>query len=91
VKQTGVGKIYRIGAAILDIEKPYIIRGHTSHFIFGPEELYERIGDVPNVVFPCGVILEEDGTIRMYYGVADTAIALATAKVDDVVKLCLCQ
>ena len=91
VKQTGVGKIYRVGAAILDLEKPYVIRGRTSHFILGPEELYERIGDVPNVVFPCGVILEEDGTIRMYYGVADTAIAMATAKVDDVVKLCLCQ
>jgi Predicted glycosylase len=91
VKQTGVGKIYRVGAAILDIEKPYILKGHTGHFILGPEGLYERIGDVPNVVFPCGVILEEDGTIRMYYGVADTAIVMATAKAEDIVKLCLEQ
>ena len=89
VKQTGSGIIYRIGAMLLDIKEPYVVRGYTSHFILGPEESYERVGDVPNVVFPCGAILEEDGTIRIYYGVADTAIAMATAKMDDIIKLCL--
>jgi predicted GH43/DUF377 family glycosyl hydrolase len=89
VKRTGSGIIYRIGAMILDLEEPCTIRGYTSHFILGPEEPYERVGDVPNVVFPCGTILEEDGRVRMYYGVADTAIALATAKLGDIIKLCV--
>jgi predicted GH43/DUF377 family glycosyl hydrolase len=48
--------------------------------VFGPQERYERSGDVDNVVFPCGWLLEPDGdTIRMYYGAADTSICLATA------------
>ncbi|MBE9546658.1 MAG: glycoside hydrolase family 130 protein [Proteobacteria bacterium] len=88
VRQTAAGKMYRIGAMLLDLEKPYMIKGYAPHFIFGPEELYERIGDVPNVVFPCGAILEEDGTIKMYYGVADTAIAMATANVEEIIRLC---
>jgi predicted GH43/DUF377 family glycosyl hydrolase len=67
-----------------------VLIGNAPHFVIGPEELYERIGDVPNVIFPCGVILEDDDTIKMYYGVADTAIAMATAKIQDIIKLCLC-
>lgn len=80
-----------MGAVLLDLDKPYLLVGSTPHFIMGPEELYERIGDVPNVIFPCGVILEDDDTVRMYYGVADTAIAMATAKINDIIKLCLHQ
>ncbi|MBW2594895.1 MAG: glycoside hydrolase family 130 protein [Deltaproteobacteria bacterium] len=91
VRGSGYGRIYRVGAVLLDLDKPYLLVGSTPHFIMGPEELYERIGDVPNVIFPCGVILEEDDTLRMYYGVADTAIAMATAKLEDIIKLCLHQ
>jgi predicted GH43/DUF377 family glycosyl hydrolase len=50
--------------------------------------LYERTGDVPNVVFPCGIILEPEGMLKMYYGAADTCIAVAEAKLDDVLNLC---
>ncbi|MCD6280969.1 MAG: glycoside hydrolase family 130 protein [Deltaproteobacteria bacterium] len=88
VKSTGSGRIYRIGAMLLDLEKPYMIREYTNHFIFAPKTDYERIGDVPNVVFPCGAILEDDGTIRMYYGVSDTAIALATVDIEDILSIC---
>nr|HID58552.1 glycosidase [Desulfobacterales bacterium] len=88
VKQTGSGRLYRIGALLLDLKNPEQIVGYTSHFIFGPEESYERTGDVPNVVFPCGVILEPDRTIKMYYGAADTCIALAEANLDDILGLC---
>jgi predicted GH43/DUF377 family glycosyl hydrolase len=43
---------------------------------------YEQRGDVNNVVFPCGYTLAPDGdTLRLYYGAADTSIALATASV----------
>ncbi len=91
VRGSGYGRIYRVGAVLLDLDKPYLLVGSTPHFIMGPDELYERIGDVPNVIFPCGVILEEDDTLRMYYGVADTAIAVATAKLQDIIELCLHQ
>lgn len=91
VRGSGYGRIYRVGVVLLDLDKPYLLVGSTPHFIMGPEELYERIGDVPNVIFPCGVVLEDDDTVRLYYGVADTAIAMATARLEDIVKLCLHQ
>ena len=89
VKVTPAGRIYRIGAMVLDLNHPEDVKGYTSHFIFGPETPYERTGDVPNVVFPCGAIVEDDGTMKMYYGAADTCIALAEANVEEIVKLCL--
>jgi predicted GH43/DUF377 family glycosyl hydrolase len=59
-----------------------LLRGDS--WIFGPEEPYERFGDVGYVVFPCGAILDEDGDIlKIYYGAADTSIALATGSLKD--------
>ncbi len=88
VRTTGAGRLYRIGAMLLELNQPQKIIDFTHHFIFGPEEFYERTGDVPNVVFPCGAIPEEDGTLKMYYGAADTYIALAEAKIDDLIAAC---
>ncbi len=87
VRETPSGRIYRVGAMVLDPADPRIVLGYTPNFIFGPEEFYERVGDVPNVVFPCGVIVEE-GMLKMYYGAADTAIALAEASLEDILALC---
>jgi len=89
VKETASGRIYRIGAMLLELESPEKVIGYTPHFIFGPETEYERVGDVPNVVFPCGAIVEDDGTIKMYYGAADTCIAVAEASIDDIIELCV--
>jgi beta-1,4-mannooligosaccharide/beta-1,4-mannosyl-N-acetylglucosamine phosphorylase len=88
VRETASGRLYRIGAMLLDLNDPSQIIGYTPHFIFGPEELYERTGDVPNVVFPCGIIVESDNTLKMYYGAADTCIAVAEAKLDVLLNLC---
>ncbi len=88
VRETGGGRLYRIGAMLLDLENPEKVLGYTPHFIFGPEFPYERSGDVPNVVFPCGAVVEDDGTVKMYYGAADTCIALAEARLEDLVSLC---
>ncbi|MCD6291169.1 MAG: glycosidase [Anaerolineae bacterium] len=82
VRQTASGSIYRLGLALFDIETPEqcLLRGDT--WIFGPEETYERFGDVNNVVFPCGYTIGPDGdTINLYYGAADTCIALATGSI----------
>lgn len=89
VRETGSGRIYRLGAFLLDFETPEKVIGCTPHFIFGPEAYYERTGDVPNVVFPCGAIIEDDGIMKMYYGAADTCIALAEASIDEIIRQCL--
>ncbi|HLO29937.1 MAG TPA: hypothetical protein VK249_12415 [Anaerolineales bacterium] len=82
VRQTASGSLYRLGLALFDLEAPEscLIRG--DEWIFGAEEDYERIGDVGNVVFPCGhVVLPDNDTLRLYYGGADHCIALATTRI----------
>jgi len=75
---------YRLGAMLLDLENPTRVIARTSNFLMEPETYYERFGSIiPNVIFPTGVVLK-DGLISLYYGVCDTAIALATARLDDV-------
>jgi predicted GH43/DUF377 family glycosyl hydrolase len=84
VKHTPAGALYRGGLALLDLEDPRIVLRRGDEWVFGPEEQYELAGDVPNVVFPCGVVVDEpSGTLRMYYGAADTCIAMATAQLTD--------
>jgi beta-1,4-mannooligosaccharide/beta-1,4-mannosyl-N-acetylglucosamine phosphorylase len=84
VRSTAGGCLYRLGLALLDLEDPCRVLRRSDDWIFAPETGYERQGDVNGVVFPCGWILDErTGTIRMYYGCADTSLALATAQVSD--------
>jgi predicted GH43/DUF377 family glycosyl hydrolase len=82
VRQTAAGCLYRLGLALFDLVQPdrCLLRGDS--WIFGPEESYERIGDVGNVAFPCGYTIEADGdSLRIYYGAADTSIALARSSI----------
>ena len=86
VRTTASGSIYRLGLAMLDLEDPRTVLMRGDEWVFGPDALYERSGDVPDVVFPCGWLVEDDGdTLRMYYGAADSTIGLATASVADLV------
>jgi len=79
VKQTASGSLYRLGLALFDLHTPERCLQRSDEWIFGPEEPYEQQGDVGYVVFPCGYTLAPDGdTIHLYYGAADTNIALAT-------------
>ena len=55
-----------------------------ARWLFGSETEYERTGDVADVVFPCGYTLADDGdTLHLYYGAADTCMALATGSVRE--------
>jgi predicted GH43/DUF377 family glycosyl hydrolase len=82
VRQNAAGSIYRLGVALFDLHAPEICLKRGDEWIFGPEEPYEQRGDVDNVVFPCGYTIAPDGdTIHLYYGAADTSIALATGSV----------
>jgi predicted GH43/DUF377 family glycosyl hydrolase len=87
VKRTGAGCLYRLGAALLDLEtaEHCLLRGDS--WIFGPEAPYEREGDVGYVTFPCGYTLGADGdAINLYYGAADTCIALATGSIAQILE-----
>jgi predicted GH43/DUF377 family glycosyl hydrolase len=87
VRQTASGALYRLGVALFDLQNPGICLLRGEPWIFGPEEPYERFGDVGNVVFPAGLILGPDGdTIRLYYGAADTCIAMATGSVREILE-----
>jgi predicted GH43/DUF377 family glycosyl hydrolase len=87
VKGTAAGPIYRLGAAILDYKDPSITLCRSSIPILSPKQYYERVGDVNNVVFSCGAILEDDDrTLKIYYGASDTCICLCTANLDDLME-----
>jgi predicted GH43/DUF377 family glycosyl hydrolase len=78
VRQTASGCLYRSGLALFAHDNPErcILRSKT--WIFGPETPYERGGDVPNVTFSCGCTIAADNdTLNIYYGCADSSIALA--------------
>lgn len=87
VRLTASGSLYRVGAALLALDQPERCLRRGDSWIFGPEAEYERKGDVDNVVFPCGHTVGADGdTVRIYYGAADTCIALATGSIRQILQ-----
>jgi predicted GH43/DUF377 family glycosyl hydrolase len=85
VRVTPAGALYRIGLALLDLEDPRRVLRRGDEWVVGPRAMYEVTGDIPNVVFPCGAVLDRtSGTLRLYYGAADTCVGLVTAQVGEV-------
>jgi len=88
VRVTGSGSLYRAGLALLDLADPRVVLARTNEWVFGPQAPYERLGDVPNVVFPSGWVLDEDGdSLRIYYGAADSVIGVAMASLRSLLEL----
>ena len=83
VKQYAGQLVYRVGAAMLDKDKPHKVIARSPKAIFKAVEIYERAGLLPNVVFPTGMLLRGD-ELWIYYGAADTFVCLATVKLKDV-------
>ncbi len=79
------GLIYRAGVMLLDLEDPSKVIARSRGYVLGPKEMYERVGDTDNCIFVTGNVLEEDGTVKIYYGAADTVMCLAFAKYDDLI------
>jgi predicted GH43/DUF377 family glycosyl hydrolase/YHS domain-containing protein len=90
VKSTPSGAIYRLGCALFSLKNASHLIGRSTIPVLSPQEPYERTGDVPNVIFTCGVIYEKEaGELKIYYGAADTAICLGIAKTEDLIESCL--
>ena len=85
VKRTVAGAIYRIGLALLDLEDPQRCVARSTRWVMTPETPYETVGDIHNVVFPCGYTLDpvDKDTLHLYYGGADSCEAVASASVRE--------
>lgn len=81
------GYVYHFGAALLDLDEPWKVLYRTEPYLMSPQTIYECVGDVPNVVFPCAALADsETGRIAIYYGAADTVTALAFTQVDELIE-----
>lgn len=79
------GFVYSFSAALLDLDRPWKVIRRASSYLLSPQTLYECVGDVPNVVFPCATLHDEPtGRIAIYYGGADTVTALAFTTLPEV-------
>ena len=84
VRVTASGSLYRLGVALLARDEPDRCIARGGPWLFGPETPYEKLGDVNNVVFPCGYTVAADGeTLNLYYGAADSVIALAQTTIKE--------
>ncbi len=87
VSGTCNGFVYSMGAALLDKNEPSKVLYRTKNYILTPEKDYETVGFVPNVTFPCATLCDADtGRIAIYYGAADTYVAVAYTTVDLLLK-----
>lgn len=89
VRGFGISSIYKLGVVLLDLENPRKVIGKSVDPILSPQEDYERVGDVGNVVFSNGWVEEDNGDIKIYYSGADMNICLAETTIDYLLSLCL--
>src|SRR5262252_8791468 len=80
--------VYQLGVCVLDLADPSRVVGRAEEAILEPEEPYELVGQTPSVVFTSGAVVEDDGTVKVYYGGADTVQCVATGRVDALVDFC---
>jgi predicted GH43/DUF377 family glycosyl hydrolase len=89
VFQTMDGSIYRLGVALHDLSDPAKILGVGDEWILQPEDPWEITGYVHNIVFTCGAVPESDGTVKIYWGGADSVMCVGEANLDELVECCL--
>jgi beta-1,4-mannooligosaccharide/beta-1,4-mannosyl-N-acetylglucosamine phosphorylase len=93
----GAANIYQAGVVLLDLNDPWRVVARSRFNILEPREMYEMVGQVPNVVFPSGMVVDafdtdgfadDDSAVRIYYGAADTAVGLAITTIDELIASC---
>jgi beta-1,4-mannooligosaccharide/beta-1,4-mannosyl-N-acetylglucosamine phosphorylase len=89
--------IYQAGVCLLDLDDPTRVVARGRNNVLEPREPYELVGQVPNVVFPSGMIVDDfdeagfarpESLVRVYYGAADTVVAMATTTIEDLLAAC---
>jgi beta-1,4-mannooligosaccharide/beta-1,4-mannosyl-N-acetylglucosamine phosphorylase len=89
--------IYQVGVVLLDLTNPRRVIGRSRQNILEPRELWELAGQVPNVVFPTGLVpaqvgpdgtVDDDAELLIYYGAADTCVGLAMTTVRELYEAC---
>lgn len=89
VFETMAGNIYRLGVALHKLDDPATVLGVADRWILEPEDPWERVGYVNNVVFCCAAVPENNGTVKIYWGGADTVMCAGVADIKELVELCL--
>ncbi len=80
--------MYRVGLALLDLDDPLTVLHRSAEWFLGPVTSYELTGDVPGVVFPCGWLHDPfTDSLRLYYGAADSVVAMAESSLGEVLDL----
>ena len=80
------GFVYSFGAALLDLDEPWKVIARSKSYLIAPREIYECVGDVPNVTFPCAALCDApSGRITLYYGCADSVTGMAFCYADEVI------
>jgi len=82
----GGERVFGIEALLLSLDDPRQVVGKTRGPIMVPEEMYEKYGAIPNIVFPSGALLTKHGRIDLYYGAADTTTAKASLNLSDLLN-----
>lgn len=80
----GPDRQYRIGAMLLDLEQPHLVRHRSPQWLYQPEEPWECRGLYNGVVFPCGNVVI-DGILHVYYGGGDVHCGVCTCALDQLV------
>ena len=81
------GFVYSMGAALLDLDEPWRVVARGTRYLLAPRELYEQVGDVPNVVFPCAALVDAPADrVTIYYGGADTVVCMAHAHLSELLE-----
>jgi predicted GH43/DUF377 family glycosyl hydrolase len=83
------GYTYSAGVMLLDREDPSRIVGKCNRVLLEPHTSYERVGITPNVVFPTAAVPVEGDRLNVYYGAADTCMALASGSISGLINACL--
>ena len=78
-------KVFGIESLLLDLENPQKIIGHTNGPMFAPSEIYEKFGQIPDIVFPSGALINKN-ILDIYYGAADTVCCKASVNLDDLLE-----
>jgi len=83
------GAVYRLGVALHALDDPARVLSVCDRWILQPEDPWEVTGYVHNVVFTCGAVPEDDGTVKIYWGGADKVMNVGTAHIEELLDLCL--